>query len=262
MHTKILLYFIIYSFLGWCIESVYKTILEKRVVNSGFLHGPVCPIYGFGAIILIILLKGLSKNIVLLFVTSTLIMTIWEYVVGVILEKVFKTKYWDYSHFKYNINGRVCLKNSIYWGILGTLFIMIVHPFIESKINLISPKTLLYIDIVINIILLTDVAITVTRLLFIDKKIQQISEITNMIKEKLIELKQNDKLEKVYKENIQDVVEELRRRQAVIKFKVYKIVVRLKKAFPTMQSETINKFVSQKVDIQILKSKIHKNKRK
>lgn len=97
MQTKILFYFALYSFLGWCLESVYKTILEKKFVNSGFLHGPFCPIYGFGAIIMIMLLQNLSNNIFLIFCISTIVLTIWEYLVSVLLEKVFKTKYWDYS---------------------------------------------------------------------------------------------------------------------------------------------------------------------
>ena len=113
MLNNILLYFIIYSFLGWCLESVYKTILEKRFVNSGFLYGPLCPIYGFGAVIMILIFGLLPQNVFIIFLSSMILLTIWEYIVGVILEKLFKTKYWDYSNVKFNINGRVCLKNSI-----------------------------------------------------------------------------------------------------------------------------------------------------
>lgn len=261
MHIKIFIYFAIYSFLGWCLESIYKTILEKKPVNSGFLYGPFCPIYGFGAIIMILLLQTLVNNIIVLFIVSMILLTIWEYVVGVILEKVFKTKYWDYSDLKFNINGRVCLKNSIYWGILGVIFTLIIHPTIEEAISLISNHILFHATLIIYIILITDVMISITKILFIDKKIKQINEISEMIKEKVAELKQADMLEKVSKENILLKVNELKEQQAILKYKIYKLIVRLKKAFPTMQSETISKFMNQKIEL-IGKQKKRKDKEK
>lgn len=258
MHSKILLYFAIYSFLGWCVESVYKSILEKKFVNSGFLYGPFCPIYGFGAIIMTLVLTKLSSNIFVVFIVSTILLTIWEYVVGVLLEKIFKTKYWDYSHLKFNINGRVCLKNSIYWGILGVIFTFIIHPFIKEYVDLIPGKVLIYVDVIIYIILLTDVIISITRILFIDKKIQQLYEISDKIKEKINELKQQDIMEKVSNENITLAITQLKKQQAVLKIKLYKLIIRLKKAFPTMQSETISKFINQKIDLKNIRQKLRK----
>ena len=116
-------YFIIYSICGWILESVYRSFREKKIINTGFLNGPMCPIYGIGAIIMILFLGKFSKNIIVLFLVSFIVLSIWEYIVGVYLEKTFKTKYWDYSDHKINIKGRVCLSNSICWGILGVLFI-------------------------------------------------------------------------------------------------------------------------------------------
>lgn len=263
MHIKIFLYFAIYAFLGWCLESVYKTILEKKPINSGFLYGPFCPIYGFGAIIMIILLQGLKDNIIALFCVSTVVLTIWEYVVGVILEKVFKTKYWDYSDLKFNINGRVCLKNSIYWGILGVIFTLIIHPTIRQAVSLMSNHMIFHMTLIIYIILITDIVISITKVLFIDKKIKQINEMGEMIKEKLAELKQADMLEKVSKENILLKISELKEQQAILKYKIYKLIVRLKKAFPTMQSDTISKFMNQKIElIGKQKDKTRKEKEK
>lgn len=261
MQTKILFYFALYSFLGWCLESVYKTILEKKFVNSGFLHGPFCPIYGFGAIIMIMLLQNLSNNIFLIFCISTIVLTIWEYLVSVLLEKVFKTKYWDYSDIKFNLQGRICLKNSIYWGILGIIFTIIIHPLIIGLVNFIPEYTLFYIDISIYIIIITDVIISVTKILFIDKKLQQLVEISDMIKEKITELKQNEKLGKGYKENIQDMIIDLKMQQDKLKIKLYKLIIRLKKAFPTMQSETINKLINSKIDLQLLRDKMRKKEK-
>lgn len=260
MHNKILFYFAIYSFLGWCVESIYKSILEKRYINSGFLYGPFCPIYGFGAVIMILILRKFSANILTVFLASTILLTLWEYIVGFILEKIFKTKYWDYSQIKFNINGRVCLKNSIYWGILGVAFTFIIHPFIQREMDLIPAELLFYINIVVYIIFLTDVIISVTKILFIDKKIQQLYEISDMIKEKIYELKSVDILEKVSAENVTAVITDLKKKQTILKKKLYKLIIRLKKAFPTMQSEAISKFINQKIDIKNIKNKIRKDK--
>jgi len=102
----LLTYFMIYSFLGWIIESVYKSILQKRFVNSGFLHGFLCPIYGFGALIMLLFLNQLKSNLFIVFLAGIIILSIWEYFVGYLLEKILKTKYWDYSDNKYNIGRK------------------------------------------------------------------------------------------------------------------------------------------------------------
>ncbi len=256
MHSKILLYFAIYSFLGWCVESIYKSILDKKLVNSGFLYGPFCPIYAFGAIIMAWILTKLPNNVFIIFISSTILLTVWEYIVGVLLEKIFKTKYWDYSHLKFNINGRVCLKNSIYWGLLGVAFTFVIHPFIKQYVDMIPEKTLMYVNIVVYTVLITDVVISVTRILFIDKKIQQIHEIGDKIKEKINELKQQDIMGKVSNESITLAITQLKKQQAVLKIKLYKLIIRLKRAFPTMQSETISKFINQKIDLTNIRKKL------
>lgn len=241
-------------------ESIYKSVLEKKWINSGFLHGTFCPIYGFGAVIMISILTKVPHNIFIVFIISTILLTIWEYVVGFLLEKIFKTKYWDYSKLPFNINGRVCLKNSAYWGVLGVLFTFIIHPLIESIVRDIPKEILFYSNIIIYVILLTDGVISITKILFIDKKIEQLYEIGEKIKEKINELKEQDLAEKVPTENIVSVIGELKQKQAVLKIKLYKLVIRLKKAFPTMQSETISKFVNQKIEFKNIRNKIRKNK--
>ena len=259
MYDKFIFYFIIYSFLGWCLESVYKSILQKKIVNSGFLYGPFCPMYGIGAI-LMLALGGISSNVVVIFIIGFLLFSIWEYIVAVILEKLFKTKYWDYSGLKFNIKGRVCLKNSIYWGILGVLLILVIHPLIERFTNLIPTDILIYINIILSIAIGTDVIITIFRIMVIDKKITEIFELGETIKEKLMELKNSEAIEKTYKENIQKLIDELKAKQTVLKFKIYKRIIRLKKSFPEMHSENIAKFMKQKISLEELKDKIKKYK--
>ena len=261
MQDKLIFYFIIYSFLGWCLESVYKTICLRKPVNSGFLYGPFCPMYGIGAV-LMTSIGEISNNIIVIFLISFLVFSIWEYIVAVILEKLFKTKYWDYSDLKFNIQGRVCLKNSIYWGILGVFLIFIIHPIIENLTNLIPSDILRYTNIILCIAIIVDTSITIYRIMFIDKKIRQVFEIGDTLKEKIKEFKETEYKEKLSKENAQQFINELKEKQAILKFKLYKRIVRLKNAFPEMNSENISKFMKQKIELSELKEKIKELKDK
>ena len=260
MQDKIIFYFIIYSFLGWGLESIYKTIIVRKPVNSGFLYGPFCPMYGIGAVIML-LASRLSNNIFIIFLLAVAILTVWEYIVAVVIEKLFKTKYWDYSDLKFNFQGRICLKNSIYWGILGVLLIFIIQPSIESLVNLIPEGILLYINIILCIAIIVDTSITIYRIMFIDKKIRQVFELGDMIKEKLSELKAEG-IEKASKESLQKMVKELKEKQELLKFKTYKRILRLKKAFPEMHSENLSKFMKQKISLETIKERIKKHKEK
>lgn len=243
--VKIITYFIIYSFFGWIIESTYKSILEKKIINSGFLHGPFCPIYGFGAIFMFLCLNNFKNNILLLFFIAFFTLSIWEYIVGFLLEKFLHTKYWDYSENRFNIKGRVCLLNSFFWGILGVVFIKFVHPYITEKIEILSVKHLLFFTVTLSIIIIIDFIISIIKVKNINIKLEKLKEITNTIKEKLEE--QNTKA--INKESLQQVIEELKYKQLVIKTKLIKQTNRLKKAFPTMRSEAIekiNEFIKEK----------------
>ena len=108
---KLFLYFIIYSFLGWAIESAYVSVLQRRLINRGFLNGPLCPIYGTGAMLITIIL-GRFTDVPTVFVFGIAITTVLEYIVGFLLEKLFSARWWDYSSHRFNINGRVSLLSS------------------------------------------------------------------------------------------------------------------------------------------------------
>lgn len=250
----LLTYLILYSFFGWILESVSKTIAQRKFVNSGFLNGPICPIYGCGAIIMILCLNSLKDNIFLLFVVSFIVLSIWEYIVGVLLEKIFKTKYWDYSHLKFNIKGRVCLKNSIFWGILGVLFIKYIHPFIETKIVLIPLDILIYTNIILYIAVIADTVASSIKTIRLDKAIAKLEEIENNIKERIEELKEQRKNRSAKGlQDLEQIIRDLRINQTRLKIKLYKRARRLKQAFPSMKSESITNFLSEKIDLKSLK---------
>lgn len=152
--------FMIYSIFGWLIEVVNVLIHDKKFVNRGFLVGPYCPIYGTGAILVIILLNRYMEMPFVLFVMSILICSIIEYSGSYLMEKLFNTRWWDYSHQKFNINGRICLETLVPFG-LGCLLVMyLINPFISKYIFMIPSNIALIIAIVLGIIFLTDFVIS------------------------------------------------------------------------------------------------------
>ncbi len=252
-------YFIIYSIAGWLLESIYRSFCEKRIINTGFLNGPLCPIYGIGAIIMFLFLRQFSNNIIILFLISFVGMSLWEYIVGYLLEKIFKTKYWDYSDHKINIKGRVCLSNSICWGILGILFVKYIHPFVERELQYVNPITLKIIIYIITIIFIIDTIVSIVKMNSIKNTLQKIEELNNQIKQKLDEIKKY-KPKKSKKELIaesQKAIEELRKKKNRILKHLYKHVYRMKKAFPALDTIEIREVLNKKIEI----IKKDKNKR-
>lgn len=252
----ILTYFVIYSFLGWVLESVVRTICEKKIINTGFLIGPFCPIYGFGAIIMVLFLDKFKNNIIMLFLISFIVLSIWEYIVGVLLEKLFKTKYWDYSNHKFNYKGRICLTNSLAWGVLGVLFIKYIHPLI---LNILSNIEFIYVSIVVSIIsliLLIDAIVSIIKVKNISATLEKIEEINEQIKEKLLELKEKEKL--VATDNIQKLIDEMKLKRDKTLKRIYKRAYRLKKAFPAIDTKEFAEILNKKIDLRHKKIKKEK----
>ena len=134
---EVLWLFILYAFLGWCIEVIFHAVNKGIFVNSGFLNGPYCPMYGVGMVMVSFLLPLFKKNILILFVASFLFASVLEFVTGFLLEKIFHNKWWDYSDVPFNIMGYICLKFSIYWGLGGVLMFTTIHPMIYSLVKMI-----------------------------------------------------------------------------------------------------------------------------
>ena len=124
------LYFFAYSFLGWVCECLYCGIPARRFINRGFLEGPYCPIYGWGALIVIFALTPLRDYPPLLFLGAMIFTSVLEYVTSWLMEKLFHSKWWDYSERPFNLNGRICLLNSFLFGVMGLVVMYVVHPFI------------------------------------------------------------------------------------------------------------------------------------
>lgn len=151
-------YFCIYSFIGWLLETCYGLIVLGHFTKRGFLYSPVCPIYGWGAVILILFLDKYKKNSLKLFLYSSIVFSILEYIAGFALDALFAERWWDYTNDFMNLNGRISIFYSIAWGIVSILFINHIHPFIEKHFK----RTLKRISLPIRTILIKIIPIVYT----------------------------------------------------------------------------------------------------
>lgn len=162
----LLLYFFMYSFLGWVVETIYAFCILGGFTKRGFLFGPLCPIYGFGAIIMILFISRYKDNSIKNFFVSAVVFSVFEYVAGFALEALLKIRLWDYTYDFFNLNGRISMLYTLFWGIAGIIFINNIHPFIKKitekilnkfnytmKINIITIFVIMFIsDIVLSCI--------------------------------------------------------------------------------------------------------------
>lgn len=137
----LIIFFFIYSIIGWILETVYCVYIVGHFEKRGFLYGPLCPIYGYGALILLVTLKKFNKNKITLFIMSAVIFSVFEYLVSYGLDALFSMKFWDYSNDFLNINGRIALWFSVIWGIFGILFMNYIHPTIKKFTNFAMNRT-------------------------------------------------------------------------------------------------------------------------
>ena len=127
---------IIYSFFGWVWETCYVSVKSGKFVNRGFINGPLCTIYGFGAVSVYVILRPFSDNLLYLYLGGVVVATALEYVTAVLMESIFHTSWWDYSDNKFNFQGRICLGASLGWGAFTVILYKVLHPLVESIVIL------------------------------------------------------------------------------------------------------------------------------
>lgn len=143
----LILIFYFYSFMGWLMEICLTLVQERKFINRGFLIGPICPIYGIGCVLILLLLNKYHGEPVTLFFMAIIICSILEYTTSYLMEKIFKNRWWDYSNFKYNINGRICLETMIPFGFLSLVMYYGINPFLISTFSSI-PLTILKYSVI------------------------------------------------------------------------------------------------------------------
>lgn len=181
--------FFIYSFIGWIIEEIDILVETKELTYRGFLISPICPIYGFSAIIMVYVLGGFANNLFILFSSSLIICSFVEYMTSLIMEKIFNVRWWDYSHMKFNINGRIALRNSLFFGLMGVLLVYYVNPFFVGLLSKVDLSILTRIDYLLVGLLIMDFIIS-CMILFGLKKMLVLEQIS--IKSKISNLVRKD----------------------------------------------------------------------
>ncbi|WP_343207937.1 putative ABC transporter permease [Anaerolentibacter hominis] len=179
---ELLCFFIIYAFLGWCSEVAFAALRTGKFVNRGFLNGPVCPIYGFGVVIVVICLTPLKENVLLLFIGAALLTSALEFVTGFVLEKVFHDKWWDYSERPFNIMGYVCLEFSIMWGLACILIMDAFHPIVTKFVRMIPFRLGVVLAVICLSAFLVDCLVTVTTIMKLQKHLRLLNEISGRLK--------------------------------------------------------------------------------
>lgn len=188
---KYLFIFCLFSFIGWILELVYRSLMEKRLVNPGFMTGCVVPLYGFGAVILNIICNLIIKidsnyKVLLLFIVSTLILSLLEFISGFILYKFMHLKLWDYSMYKYNYKGFICLGFSFVWGFLSLIFYLFIYPWINNiSMNIVSNNLGIFLLGIYTGMFIIDLCVSINLLNKLTKYANEIKGIVDLEKVKL-----------------------------------------------------------------------------
>lgn len=185
--TDLVWLFFIYSFIGWCIEVLYAAVRRRQFVNRGFVNSPLCPIYGFGAVLYAVFLQELTGNLFFLFLGGTVLATVLEYSIGMLMEKIFHKKLWDYSKIRHNIGGYVCLRYSLLWGLLSIVTLLFTNSFFCGILNMLphliaviilwAAVILLLLDFMTSAMAVLGMKITVKRLSNLSDGIQHTSKL-------------------------------------------------------------------------------------
>lgn len=179
------LYFMVYSLIGWVYESIVESVQHRRWINRGFLSGPFIPIYGAGAVLSIYCLESFAgMSVFLLFLLAGTIDCILEYITSWVMEKMFHARWWDYSTWPLNLNGRVCALGFAAFGVLSVLLLKYIHPFVSMKIALIPLPWLYVVAGGLLVWILWDTTVTTASILKLDQKLEQVQQAINKAKEK------------------------------------------------------------------------------
>lgn len=173
---EMLLIFAVYAILGWVTEVIFFTLKTGKFVNRGFLNGPLCPLYGFGVLGVLLILNPIQDNLLLLFFGSMLFCTAIELITGIVLEKLFHDTWWDYTDQPFNFKGYICLKFSVMWGIACVSVIRILHPGIMFGIDSLHFGIAVFLICVFYIYLACDLFVTVRGINNVNRALRKMAE--------------------------------------------------------------------------------------
>lgn len=264
--VRTLYWFFVYGMLGWCVEVVYAAIKEHRLVNRGFLCGPICPIYGFGMVGLLHCMKRMAAGgdipgTATVFLVGMVLTTSIELIGGWVLFRLYHIRWWDYSHLKWNLGGYICPQFSLLWGLGSVIMVKIIHPLLAYAGNSLPVRMLLPLDAVLLAFFLVDVGASTAAAIGLNRRLKEIDELRAKLRvssDRLTEflgtgamtadtLLDEQKLQLALaklesRENAAELRAELTVRADVLRAKLREIdldklgTLRLLRAFPRMQS--------------------------
>lgn len=187
----VFLLFLVYSLLGWCGEMIYCSVGQRKLCEKrGFLNGPICPIYGHGALVVLLCLNGGCKNPLLTFLLGAILTSLVEYVTSYAMEKLFHMRWWDYSQYKFHINGRVCLLNSTLFGLASVFLCHFANPPIAAWLtNLLASGVAVPLALVLLAVYLADIVLSVRSAIQLGDRLAKLHAIQGELSEKLEALK-------------------------------------------------------------------------
>lgn len=174
--------FFIYSFLGWILEVIYYGVTEERFINRGFLSGPICPVYGLAFYAAVWIFAPLSSNFFIIFFGMAASCTVVELIAGEILYHTFHMRWWDYSDYKLNYKGYICLRFFIYWGIAASLGIYVLHPAVLMLVRHITLPVKAVLLVAFTIMMVTDIIVTIATIIGFQKKVKAFTKLSSGMK--------------------------------------------------------------------------------
>lgn len=187
---KYIILFFFYSAAGWVVESTYCSIGEKRFINRGFLTGPMCPIYGTGALVMTVFLYNpFYDKPLFVFLLGMLLCDIVEYITSFLMELLFHARWWDYTYEFLNIKGRICLKHTLYWGIASIMFVYVLHPGIDSIIEGMNDKAIIGITVTVLAVFAVDLVHSFIKALDVRNLIMKLTKAIDLVHNGIISVK-------------------------------------------------------------------------
>ncbi len=180
-------YFLYWASFGWILEVVIRTLETGEFEDRGFLNSPICPIYGFGVLIVYTTLSPL-KSVFVTFILSVILCSVIELSVGLLLQRLFHAKWWDYSHEKFNYKGYICLKVSLLWGVGCLLVVKTIHPIIIKLVDYIPYNVGNIILSVVILVLIIDTSCSVSEVLNFNNKLKQMEKISRKLNDSSIKI--------------------------------------------------------------------------